>query len=121
MKPRFLLDENLRRSIATGVRGHNSAIDIVRVGDPGAPRLGTHDPEILDFCELERRVLITKNRKSMPGHIADHVQAGKVFWGMLKIKEGRENEIGKVVETIALIWEIEEAEDYIDKVDWVPY
>lgn len=121
MKPRFLLDENLRRSIATGARGHNPAIDIVRVGDPGAPAIGTHDPDILDFCELDRRILITKNRKSMPGHIADHVQAGKTFWGMLKVKEGRENEIGKLVETLLLIWAAEEAEAYVGKVEWVPY
>lgn len=121
MKPRFLLDENLRRNIAVGVRGRNPAVDILRVGDLGAPPIGTHDPEILNFCELERRILITKNRKSMPGHIADHVQAGKTFWGMLKVKQGRENDIGKLVETLLLIWAVEEAVDYVGKVEWIPY
>ncbi|MDB9459580.1 hypothetical protein [Dolichospermum circinale] len=41
MKIRFLLDENLSPKIKFAVLRLNRAIDIVRVGDPDAPPLGT--------------------------------------------------------------------------------
>lgn len=72
MKPRFLLDVNLSPSIAIEVRRHDPRIDIVHVGDSGAPVLNTRDPDILAFCERERQIPVTKNRKSMPSHVAEH-------------------------------------------------
>jgi hypothetical protein len=58
-KPRFLVDENHQRAIVVGVRHYDSAIDTVRVGEMGAPTIGTLDPEILDYCAQSQRILIT--------------------------------------------------------------
>ena len=58
MRPKFLIDENLTRDIVVGVRKRDPSIDILHVGDPGAPPKGTPDPAILDFCETEQRILI---------------------------------------------------------------
>ncbi len=121
MKPRFLIDENLSLNIAPAVRRHNPSIDILHVGDPGAPPLKTRDPDILEFCERERRILVSKNRKSMPGHLTDHAQAGGHFWGILSVKKGRELDIGGIIESLILVWEIQEAEEYRDTQDWIPF
>ncbi len=121
MRPRFLLDENLSHDIVVGVKHYNAAIDILFVGAPGAPPLGTKDPEILDSCERERRILITKNRRSMPGHLAAHLQTGRHYWGLLSIKEGREGDIGGIVQSLTLIWEVQEAEEYLDTRAWIPF
>ncbi|CDM97752.1 DUF5615 family PIN-like protein [Limnospira indica] len=43
------------------------------VGDPGIPPRGTQDPEILLWCELNKFVLVTNNRRSMPVHLAEHL------------------------------------------------
>jgi hypothetical protein len=121
MKPRFLLDENLSPSIVLEVRRHNLAIDIVHVGDSDAPPLNTRDPDILVFCERGQRILVTKNRKSMPGHLTDHIQAGRTFCGMLSVKRGREGDIGGIVESLILVWELQEAEEYVGVRDWIPF
>jgi len=76
MKVRFLLDENLPHAIIEAIHQREGAIDILAVGLPGAPPLGTSDPDILLYCEREQRLLITNNRASMPGHSADHLAAG---------------------------------------------
>ncbi len=104
------------------MRGCGSTIppDILHVGSGGAPANSTIDPDILGFCELERRILVTKNRKSMPGHIADYVRDGHEFWGLLTIKRGREHDIGGLVESLILIWETQEAEDYLGVQTWIP-
>jgi Domain of unknown function (DUF5615) len=67
MKVRFLLDENMSPGVISGVLRYNPAIDILRIGDLGAPPLGTPDPDILTFCEAEQRLLITDTRSTMPG------------------------------------------------------
>lgn len=121
MRPRFLLDENLSPSIATEVRRHDPRIDILYVGDIGAPALNTRDPDILEYCERERRILVTKNRKSMPSHVAEHIQAGRTFWGILSVKKGREGDLGGLVESLILVWELQEAEEYLGARDWIPF
>jgi len=41
MKVRFLLDENLSPRLKVALLRLNPVIDVVRVGEPGAPQLGT--------------------------------------------------------------------------------
>lgn len=119
MKIRFLLDENLPRQIKVAVLRGNPAIDILSVGDPEAPPLGTLDPEILNYLEISQRLLITRNRKSMPGHLTSHWTEGKHIWGLFWVRP--RTSIGQLVESIYLLWETSEAEEWIDAVDWIPF
>ena len=68
MKIRFLLDECESPRLKTALLRFNPAIDVLRVGDPGAPHLETLDPEILRYPEVAQRLLVTSNRASMPAH-----------------------------------------------------
>jgi predicted nuclease of predicted toxin-antitoxin system len=72
MKVKFLLDENLSPRLKIAVQRLEPAIDILRVGDPGAPLLGTLDPEVLQYLEQSQRLLVTDNRTSMPDHLEAH-------------------------------------------------
>ena len=65
MQVRFLLDENLSPRIKVALRRLNPSIDILRIGDPDAPPLGTSDSEVLSYLALAQRLLVTDNRKSM--------------------------------------------------------
>ena len=118
MKIRFLLDENLSKQIKMAVLRLNPSIDILCVGDPKAPTFGTLDPEILNYLDLSQRLLVTDNRKSMPGHLELHWVEGKQIWGLVWVRPG--TSIGKLAESIYLLWEIYEAQEWIDRVDWIP-
>ncbi|MFB2973914.1 hypothetical protein ACE1CD_33535 [Aerosakkonema sp. BLCC-F183] len=118
MKIRFLLDENLSKQIKMAVLRLNHSIDILCVGDPNAPMFGTLDPEILSYLDLSQRLLVTDNRKSMPGHLELHWAEGKQIWGLVWVRSG--TSIGKLAESIYLLWEIYEAQEWIDRVDWIP-
>jgi Domain of unknown function (DUF5615) len=120
-KPRFLVDENLHQVIVAGVRRYNGAIDILHVGDMNAPPIATSDPDILDYCARTQRILITENRKSMPALVTALQQDGKHHSGILKVRKGRKRDIGGIVDTVTLIWEIEGAEDYLDREEWIPF
>lgn len=60
MKVRFLLDENLPPRLKVAILRFNPAIDVLRVGDPNAPPLGTLDPELLRYLELSQQLYDNK-------------------------------------------------------------
>ena len=83
MKVRFLLDENLSPRLKAAVLRLNPEVDIVRVGDPNTPLLGTLDPEVLLYLSRSHRLLITDNRTSMPEHLKEHWTKNNHIWGLL--------------------------------------
>ena len=119
MKIRFLLDENLSPKLKIAVQRLNPAIDILRVGDPDAPELGTLDPELLHYLELSQRLLVTDNRSTIPEHLEAHWEAGYQIWGVVWLRPS--GTISQWLESMILMWEITEAEEWIDRLDWIPF
>ena len=119
MRIRFLLDENLSPDLKISLLNLNHNLDILRVGEPDAPPLGTLDSEILDYVESSQRLLVTNNRRSMPKHLQDHWDKGGHIWGLLWLRKSANLKIW--VEELHLIWEASEAEEWLDRVDWIPF
>jgi len=119
MKTQFLLDENLSIRLKKAVLQFDSQIDILRVGEPETPPLGTLDPEILEYLEMSRRILITDNRSSMPAHLSEHWNAGQQIWGLLWVRPSAS--LRDIAEAIYIVWEASDAEEWIDTLDWIPF
>jgi hypothetical protein len=119
VRPKFLLDENLDPAIAHGVRRRDPSVEILRVGDAGAPSVGTPDPEILKYCEQEQRILVTNNRASMPEHIAVHMSSGRHYWGILTTRSNQPP-LNDMIEALLLVAGASEAEEYVDIMYWIP-
>lgn len=118
MRLRFLLDENLSPRVTLTLQRHYPAVDVVRVGDEGAPALGTLDPEILRWVEVNQRTLVTDNRKSLPGHIADHLANGGHHWGIFQVRKNAP--LLRLAEALYVYWSVTEAEEWVDLTEWVP-
>ena len=80
------MDENLPPKLKSAVLKIQQEIDILRVGDSNTPPLGTLDPEILIYLELSKQLLVTDNRKSIPGHLEEHWAAGGQSWGLVWVR-----------------------------------
>jgi Domain of unknown function (DUF5615) len=72
----FLLDENLPAWWPAAILAAQPQLRLWIIGDGIAPSKQTLDPAILTWCEANDAALLTNNRRSMPGHLADHVAAG---------------------------------------------
>ena len=118
MKVPFLLDENLPPKLKSAVLHLQPEIDILRVGDANAPPLGTLDPEIISYLESSQRLLVTDNRKSIPGHLEEYWATGGQIWGLFWVRPSAS--LGRWAEEIVIVWETSEAEEWIDKLDWIP-
>lgn len=119
MKIRYLLDENIPPRIVLGLKRLSPQIDVLRVGDLGAPVLETKDPEILHYCELNQRLLVTKDRASMPGHLEQHWADNRHLWGILWVRP--QAPTGLLIQELHFVWEASEAEEWLDTIDWIPF
>ena len=114
---RFLLDENVDPDLRAALKAQWPEIEVWTISDPGAPGLRAPDPDILRWCEEHRFALITYNRASMPGHLRDHLAAGRHVPGIF-ILRGRMS-IGQTASALALIWGASESGEHLDQIIFV--
>jgi len=120
---RFLLDQCIPHQLAMAIMSWNAAhpalaIDFVLVGQPDDLPLGTRDPEILRWAERNHRVVVTTDYNTMPGHLTDHVAAGRHLAGMLLPRA--EATLPQLVESLVVIAVAGIPGDLFDTIMYIP-
>lgn len=119
MKVRFLLDENQSPRLKTTLLRLHPSMDVLRVGDVGAPALETLDPDILNYLALSGRALVTSNRRSMRAHVEAHWAEGGYLTGVFWVRP--RTPLLRLAQELAMIWEASEAEEWLDRLEWIPF
>jgi hypothetical protein len=88
------------------------------IGDPGAPRYGTLDPDILLWCEANGFLFVTRNRKSMPVHLQEHLATRHHIPGIFVVPP--QMTIGAIMDQLLLVWGASEVEEYRDLLLYLP-
>lgn len=87
----FLFDEHLRGTLPEAVlrqaRRQGYFLDVVQVGDMPDLPLGTPDPVILRWAAAEGRILVSRDVKSLPDHLAAHQALGHRSAGIFIVRE----------------------------------
>jgi hypothetical protein len=117
-KVRFLLDEHVNRAIQRQLRRRDILIHVLAIGDPGTPLPGASDPEILAWIEDNGYILVTENRRTIPRHLSDHLAAGRHVPGVFWLRPGVE--IGRIIESLYLVWLVSTVEEYHDRTIYIP-
>ncbi len=115
---KYLLDENVDPAFWKALKRREPELVIWRMGRPASPARGTLDPEILLWCEANNFILVTNNRKSMPGHLRDHLAAGRHIPGIFLLNE--DMSLGETVEELVLIAGASFPEEYQDQIRHLP-
>jgi hypothetical protein len=124
MPLRILMDEDsLGNDLWNAILTHNTAhpqyaLDVMRVGDDGAPQSGTQDPQLIRWCASEGRILISKDKKTLIDHYYDAVNSGVKTSGLLIIKPN--SGIRAIVDHLILITYTSDESDLSDKHDFIP-
>ena len=118
MKPRFLLDENVDLVVQRQLRRRELKIEVLAVGDPGAPPLRASDTFILRWIEANGYILVSWDKRTIPDHLAEHFAHDGHVPGILLIRRGAS--LGQIVETLFLVWVASEAEEYQDRLYYIP-
>ena len=122
MPLRFVLDEHLRGGgLWQAIQQHNASggypLDVVRVGDPPDLPLGTLDPELLFWAEREGRILLSLDFRTMPGHLAHHLQIGRHSPGLALILQHRS--LSDVLTSLVLAASCGDPIDFQDRIDYL--
>ncbi len=115
---KFLLDENLDPRLRRELKRAQPEMVVWRVGDASTPPLQSPDPDILVWCEENDHVLVTNNRASMPGHLADHLIAGRHTPGILVIK--KKMSWGVLIDELDFIWQNMSPDELADRIRYLP-
>ena len=118
MAIRYLLDEHLNPAYRSQLVRREPELVVRMIGDLDAPPKGTLDPDILIWCETNGFILVTNNRKSMPGHLADHLASGHHVLGIFTINT--DQSIGQSVEELITIAGASEEDEYQDRIEYLP-
>jgi predicted nuclease of predicted toxin-antitoxin system len=95
---RLLADENVNGHILKGLADREPGLDLVRVKDVGL--LGKSDPEILEWAAKEGRVLLTHDRRTIPGFTYARVTSGAPMPGVFLVSH--DMPVGQAIEEISL-------------------
>ena len=115
MSPRFQADNDLDHRIVIATRRLAPTIDFQT-----APALDLHgrtDPEVLALAAQEGRILVTHDRRTMPGHFEAFI-ATQTSPGVIIL--ARTLPIGQAAAWLHLLWAASEAEEYVNAIYSLP-
>jgi hypothetical protein len=119
---KFLLDEHLRGPLWSAFQRHNSRgqwlLDVARVGDFGDLPLGSADPDILLWAERSDYLLVSRDKSTMPTHLAAHLALGRHSPGVLLLVKSAS--IADVIEFLTLVAHASDAGEWKDRIQYIP-
>jgi hypothetical protein len=119
----FVLDENQRGLLWRAMVRHNHTgaypLDVVRIGDASDLPLGSSDADILLWCEREERILVSFDKTTLAGHLADHLRAGHHSPGIFLLRRG--GRVAQVLDHMALVAYASDAWEWRDRIEFIPY
>ena len=115
MKIRFQADNDLNYAIVAAVLRREPLIDFQSAQT--AQLDGVPDPEVLACAAAEGRILVSHDMKTMPRHFGEFLQTSTSA-GVLIAPQSLP--LGKVVDDLLLLWMVDEAADWIDRIRILP-
>ena len=81
----FQADAGLDNDIVVATRRREPAVDFASAAEGGL--VGLADPEILEIAARQGRIIITHDRRTMPGHLRDRLRQGKSSPGLFIVSQ----------------------------------
>lgn len=116
-RPRFLADEDLRFEIVLAVRRLEPAIDFPTVVELG--QAGSTDDEVLELAHADGRILVSHDVNTLRGLADVRVADGRGVSGVLLTPQ--RSATRDVAESIHTVWGASEAEEWVDRVVFIPF
>ena len=116
MKVRYQADADFNEDIVNGILRRIPEIDFKTA--TRANLEGIEDAKVLAIAASEQRILLTHDRRTMPKHFAEFIEKQKS--GGVFVVSQKAN-ISDVIENLILIWQVSEAEEYINSIRTLPF
>ena len=115
MRVRFQADADLDGRVLRGLKRVAPEIDFRTA--TGAALEGISDLEVLGMAARAGRVLVSQDRRTMPTHFRRFVLVAESP-GVILLRESVS--IAAAIEELLLIWSASDAEDWTNRLTWIP-
>jgi hypothetical protein len=115
MRPRFQADADFNHKVVVGLRRRELSVDFLSAREGGV--VGFPDPDVLAIAAGAGRILVSHDRKTMPGHFARFCET-RSSPGLIIVSQ--DLDIGAAIEELLLIWLATDAEEWVERVGFVP-
>lgn len=115
MPPKLLADENFNAKIIVGLLRWEPSVDFQTAKQAGI--LGLADREVFAVAARERRLLVSHDRETMPGHFSRFI-AESASAGVLIVSQNLP--IREAIEEILLVWSASEADEWRNRIGFLP-
>jgi predicted nuclease of predicted toxin-antitoxin system len=115
MKVRFQADADLNQIVLLATVRREPAIDFQTA--LGAALAGVGDPEVLAIAARKGRILVTHDHKTMPRHFGQYVTTN-TSPGVLVVPQNLS--VAAAAQELLLVWSATEAEEWINRICFLP-
>jgi hypothetical protein len=115
VRVRYQADVDLDGRIIRGLRRTAPEIEIRTATQAGLN--GLEDPDVLQVAADSGRILVSQDRRTMPGHFARYVKRARSP-ALILLREAIP--IATAIEELVLIWAASDAEEWINRLIWIP-
>jgi hypothetical protein len=116
-RPRFLADEDLRLEIVLAARRFEPALEFVTISDLG--RKGSDDSQVLEFAHSDGLIVVSHDVNTLRPAAEARVRDGRGVAGLLLTSQRSKSR--DVAESIVLIWAASEADEWTNRIEFVPF
>lgn len=114
---RIVTDNDFNGRILRGLLRQRPGLDVVRSQDLGMAALP--DPDLLAWAAANGRVVATRDRNTMVGFALSRVAAGESMAGVFVVDSTAP--IARVIDTLLLIDDQSETDEWADRVEFLPW
>jgi hypothetical protein len=114
---RLLADENFNRAAVSGLQTRRPDLDLVRVQDVGLEE--TADPLVLRWAADHDRIVLTHDKRTMPGFARARVAAGEPMPGLFVFHDDKEP-VGRIIDELILLDECSEHSEWAGQLVFLP-
>lgn len=115
MKPRFLADSDLNLQIVLALKRREPGLDFRTANEAGLS--GLPDPAVLSLAAAEGRILVSHDRRTMPGYFADFIST-QSSPGLFLVPQ--KMPVSQVVEEMIFIWALSEDSEWVNRIVGLP-
>ncbi len=114
--PRFVTDEDVHGPIIHAVRRLEPSLEIVRAFDIGLSHVD--DSVILDYAMNNGLLVVSHDVNTIKAAAERRIAAGQGVSGLFIVLQGRPTPA--VAESLVLIWAVSQAEEWRDRIAFLP-
>jgi hypothetical protein len=116
VRVRFLADADLNKAIISGVLRREPSIDFLTARAAGLRSM--RDPEVLALAAGQNRVLVSHDVGTMPAHFRAFAGTGNQSAGVFLVPQSLD--IGTAIDELLLVWLASEAQEWLNRLVWLP-